>query len=610
MRPEVSIDLQQDQIYFELVNGASEMDWNRLDGTLKYIKNEYDCSDFRLVNLVRILYEYGDRIPAETSSKIKDVLFNFRYWWDEPGENSMCYWSENHQILFASAEYLIGQKYPETVFTNSGLTGKERMEKAKQRILDWLEMRWNYGFIEYYSGVYYKEDIGAMINLIDFAGDEEIVKKTEIIFDLLFYDVATQSTNNMFVSVSGRAYERNRKGGPGSTLGGLTNYFWGDGNQIDAGLMYGMMTTKKYKLPPVLSEIAKDSSRVVIKQNNGLDISELKTEGYFGTDNRSMMMQWGMEAFTNPEIVRNSLAHMRNCSMFSNEFIADFKMLDFTLLRLLHLEPVLVKLINPQSNGVAIQKGNTYTFKTKNYSLYSVQNHHPGDYADQQHVAGMNVGNSFSIFHTHPALEAGKKHQSPNYWVGYGHFPHLAQDSNISLAIYNIPKKKGIMEMDLLDYTHAYFPSELFDTVVISENYAFGKKGKSYAAFIGKNPLKFRENTTDDLILQGKQTFWIIEAGSLEEDGSFGEFCNRIISNELTFDDENLILNYRSKGKNLQLKFKGDFLVNGKPVNTNYDRFDSPYSQAKKKAETIEIAFNGKSLFLDFYNMKRIVDNE
>jgi hypothetical protein len=269
-----------------------------------------------------------------------------------------------------------------------------------------------------------------------------------------------------------------------------------------------------------------------------------------------------------------------------------------------------VKLINPQSNGVAIQKGNTYTFKTKNYSLYSVQNHHPGDYADQQHVAGMNVGNSFSIFHTHPALEAGKKHQSPNYWVGYGHFPHLAQDSNISLAIYNIPKKKGIMEMDLLDYTHAYFPSELFDTVVISENYAFGKKGKSYAAFIGKNPLKFRENTTDDLILQGKQTFWIIEAGSLEEDGSFGEFCNRIISNELTFDDENLILNYRSKGKNLQLKFKGDFLVNGKPVNTNYDRFDSPYSQAKKKAETIEIAFNGKSLFLDFYNMKRIVDNE
>lgn len=610
VKPEVSIDCQQDQIYFELINGATEMDWNRLDGTLQYIENEYDCSDFRLVNLVRILYEYGDRIPAETRLKIEDVLFNFRYWWDEPGENSMCYWSENHQILFATAEYLIGQKYPETFFPNSGLTGKQRMAKAKQRILDWLEMRWKYGFTEYYSGVYYKEDIGAMINLIDFAGDEEIVKKTEIIFDLLFYDVATQSMKNMFASVSGRAYERNRKGGPGSTLGGLTNYFWGDGNQIGEGLMYGMMTTKNYKLPPVLSEIAKDSSRVVIKQNNGLNISELKKEGYFGTDNRSMMMQWGMEAFTNHEVVRNSLAHIRNCNMFSNEFIGDFKMLDFTLLRLLHLEPLLIRFVNPQSNGVAIQKGNTYTYKTKNYSLYSVQNHLPGDYADQQHVSGMNIGNSFSIFHTHPAIEADKKHQSPNYWVGYGHLPHVAQDSNISLSIYNIPEKKGIMEMDLLDYTHAYFPSELFDSVSVTENYVFGKKGETYAALIGRNPLKFRENTTDDLIQQGNETFWITEAGSLKDDGSFGEFCNRIISNELTFDDKNLILNYRSKGKNLQLKFKGDFIVDEKPVDINYDRFDSPYSRAKKKAETIEIAFNGKSLFLDFYNMKRIVKNE
>ncbi len=106
----------------------------------------------------------------------------------------------------------------------------------------------------------------------------------------------------MFASVIGRAYEGNRKSGPGATLGGLTNYFRGDGKQIGPGLMYGMMTTKKYELPEVLSEIAKDSSNVMIKQNNGLDIYELKTEGYFGTGNRNMMMQWGMEAFTNPDL--------------------------------------------------------------------------------------------------------------------------------------------------------------------------------------------------------------------------------------------------------------------------------------------------------------------
>jgi hypothetical protein len=137
-----------------------------------------------------------------------------------------------------------------------------------------------------------------------------------------------------------------------------------------------------------------------------------------------------------------------------------------------------------------------------------------------------------------------------------------------------------------------------------------GKKGNTYCAFITKNPLKFRENTKDDLIQQGKQTFWITEASSKEEDGSFDDFCKRIISNKLNFDSEKLVLNYQSKSKKLELKFKSDFLVDGNRVDTNYDRFDSPYSQAKKKTETIKIAFNGKSLFLDFYNMKRIVDNE
>ncbi|MDX1285350.1 MAG: hypothetical protein R3182_10065, partial [Draconibacterium sp.] len=98
MRPTVKIHNQQDQVYYDLVNYPdSAMDWNRLDGTLKYVQGEYDCSDFRLVNLIRILYEFGDQIPSDYKKNIEDVLLNFRYWWDEPGANSMCYWSENHQ---------------------------------------------------------------------------------------------------------------------------------------------------------------------------------------------------------------------------------------------------------------------------------------------------------------------------------------------------------------------------------------------------------------------------------------------------------------------------------------------------------------------------------
>ena len=600
--PESKIVSNESQIYYDLVNGKSIKDWKQLNGTLEYIKNEYDCSDFKLVNLIRILYEFNDSIPLPYTQKIEEVLTNFRYWMDDPGENSMCYWSENHQILFASAEYLIGQKYANSNFQNSGLSGEQHQTKARKRILDWLQMRWDYGFTEFYSGVYYKEDIGALINLIDYAHDEEIVKKCQIILDLLFYDMASQSCNTLFISTSGRAYENNRKSGG---MNSITNYFWGDRKSLNPGMTYGLEATKNYHLPPVLKKIAQDSTaNIVIKQSNGLNINELSREGYYGTDTRSIMMQWGMEAFSNPEIVRNSISYIRSNSMFSNDFIKDFKILDFSLLSWLHLEPFIVKLLNPQSNGVAIQKGDTYTFKTKDYSMYTTQNHQVGNYADQQHIFGMNIGNHFAIFHCHPAID-NKNSQSPNYWVGYGHFPHSVQEENINLSIYNLPAKKGIMEMDLLDYTHAYFPKEKFDSVVVDNNYVFGKKSETFCAFIGSNNIQYKENSNNDLIQKGKQVFWITEAGSKTKDGSFNEFINRIKSNKLEFDVKRLLLVYHSNNKKYELIFDGDFKVDNNLIDTNYNRYDSPYIKANRKAKTLNFRKDGLSLFLDFENKIR-----
>ena len=161
------------------------------------------------------------------------------------------------------------------------------------------------------------------------------------------------------------------------------------------------------------------------------------------------------------------------------------------------------------------------------------------------------------------------------------------------------------MEADLLDYTRAYFPSEQFDSAYIAGKYVFGKKGETYCAFIGANDFKFRYEAKDDIIQPGKQTFWITEAGSKSEDGSFEAFTNRILKNELEFDVESLTLIYYSNGTKYQLKFDADFLINEEVIDTNYNRYDAPYAKAMKKDKTLTFEFNGKSLFLDFENMKR-----
>lgn len=594
-----------DEIYYNLVNGEKQIDWKQVDQALDYVNAQYDVSDFYVATLIRILYEYRDKVPAEMLLKIKNSLLKFRYWMDEPGENSMCYWSENHQILFLSAEYLVGQLYPDEVFVNSKLTGRQHMAKAYQKINDWLEMRWKFGFSEFYSNVYYNEDIAGMINLIDYANDNVIAKKANMIMDLLIYDIASQKSSNMFVSVSGRAYEKNRKGGLAVSINRITDFLWDKPRLYHPNITYGFIASKKYKVPPVLIEIGKDTSNAVIKQTNSLNISQLKEEGYFGTDDKSIMMQWGMEAYSNPEVVRNSISYIRKNNMFSNSFFIGFRRLDNSLFRLFHLEPALIRYFNPQTNGAVIQQANTYTYRTANYSLYSVQSYYPGNNANQQHVAGMNIGNYFSVFHTHPALPDKIKYSSPNYWVGYGRLPHVAQDSSVSLSIYNLPDKKGQAEMAMLHYTHAYFPKELFDTVYLINNYAFGKKGKVYCALIGRNNFYYKNNSSNDLIQPGKLSYWIIEAGNEVKDGSFKNFFSRIMKNKVEFNSETLRLIYVSKGKELELTYSGSFLINNSIVNTKYGRFDSPYIKAKFKPDSLHFQFNRKFLHLDFYKMQR-----
>ncbi|MDF7823638.1 hypothetical protein P4B35_06395 [Pontiellaceae bacterium B12227] len=603
--PAQKIRCEQDQIYFELSHGAENMDWKRLAGTLEYIRGQYDCADFRLVNLIRILYRFGDRIPESTRSEIQETLINFRYWWDEPGGNSMCYWTENHQILFSSAEYLIGQRYPDAVFSD-GLTGLAHQEKAKQRIFQWLELRWNYGFSEFNSSVYYKEDIGALINLIDFAENEDLSMKAKIIMDLLMYDVASQQVNTLFVSASTRAYARNRTGRSGSRLGGLPEYYWGSGQGIQAGIMYGMMTTANYTLPPVMVEIAKNPDPSVMKHSFGLDIPELKKEGFFGGDTASLMMQLGGGAFSNAEVVRNTLRFVRRNRMFSNAFLTDFRWLDFSLLNWLHLEPAAVRLANPRSNGVAMQRGNIYTYRTGDYSLFSIQNHHPGTYGGQHHVAGMNIGGAFGVFHTHPMLD----NQPSGEGVGYGYLPHVTQEKNVSLAMYCPPKNRGLARPVFPDCTFAYFPVDKFDEMEVRDRYAFGKKGDAYCAFIAKNSLEFRADERRDLMQNGAETFWIIEAGSEIEDGSFGRFRDRILGNRISYDQDHRRLEYRSRGKTYSLKYQGDFMVNGALVSLDYDRYDSPYCQSPRKPDSLLFRFNGKSLRLDFKQLERTEGGE
>ena len=55
----------------------------------------------------------------------------------------------------------------------------------------------------------------------------------------------------------------------------------------------------------------------------------------------------------------------------------------------------------------------------------------------------------------------------------------------------------------------------------------------------------------------------------------------------------------------LSLEYQGEFAIDGVAQDLQYLRFDSPYATAPRKPETVTIEFEGHSLYLDFYKLRR-----
>ena len=592
------------------LDGGKSIDETQITGMCDFIDSRFDCADFRMVTILRTLYAYRDLLSAGTVDRIRDTVLGFKYWMDEPGEDTMCYWSENHQLIFHACEYLAGQYYPDEIFTNTGMTGRAHMEKARPKILRWLRYRWDYGFTEFHSNVYYEEDIAPLANLVDFSRDAEMVAKTRIIMDVLFLDIALHSHRGLFAAASGRCYEEQKTDPRRQFTLDMSERLSGYGNIGDydyTRLSSNFLLCKNYEIPAVIRDIARDEDDIEIKDSMGLDLFEIKREFEDTRDiDTAGMYLWAMEAFTNPESIEMALKIFNAWHLQTNGFLKDLKMVNIPILRKLHLLPLIVRLLRPATNGIAIQRADTYTYKTDSYMMSTAQAHHPGFFADQQHIWQLTLSPSLSVFVTHPACEFfddQARNFSPSYWVGSGRLPHSFQHKNVHMSIYRITGRKGFLERTLHHFTHAWFPREKFDEVLHHGRYLFGRLGDTYVALIGANELTYKEGSDTDLLQMGKIMYWICEVGSGNTREDFDDFIRDIERRKIDFDGRTLV--YQTPGGEMRLRYKGDACVNGEIMDTHYPRLDTPYVKAPRKPAELDIRYNDKGLYLHFDQMIR-----
>jgi len=586
---------------------GQKIDESSLLELIDFVNSRYDCADFRMLVLIKTYHDYRHLLTDDTVIKLKDAILNFKYWMDEPGDDGMCFWSENHQIIFHTCEYLAGQMFSSEIFTNDQKTGLEHLEKAQIKIRHWLKDRFTYGFIEWHSNTYYEEDIAPLVLLIEQAKDKDIVTHSKMILDLLFLDMAQHTFEGYFVATSGRCYENQKKSGKHADVNDLLKAAFGilDHPYNYERLSTLFLLTKAYQVPDVIKDIARLEEKGVIKESMGLDLKEVKYEIDEKTKDRQGMYMWGMEAFTNPESIEMTMHMFNDWHLEENNFLRDLNMINKPILRKLKLLPLLVSILNPATRGVAIERVNSYTYHQKDYMLSSAQAYHPKSFGDQHHLWQATLPHDVHIFSTHPGspmFDDPARNFSPSYWVGNGINPLVVQHENRVFLMYRLTPRKGFLERKRQKLVHFYVPFDRFDEVIKEDTNIFVRVKDTYCALQFSKAYEIKE---DEVIIYGKHIQGVVTMGSKSKHESFENFVGMITQEELLMT--RFVIFLEDREKTYRINFSEKLIIDKKMMNLNYPRFETPFIKSERKPERLEIIYQDHGLVLDYQNVVREV---
>ncbi len=553
-----------------------------------------DCSDFRMLAALKLAYAAADRIEPEAAAALRRTVLGFRYWMSEPGVDAMCFWSENHQLLFATCEYLAGALYPTETFTNDRRPGAAHRTAAEARLHQWLNLRFRFGFSEWLSAVYFEEDVAALSVLIDHAPSPAIVERATMILDLLLLDVALHRCQGRFAASAGRLYEAQKTNPDTAEMQLIAAAAYGDDSVEPNWNQLGMLFVLRdsYEVPDVLREIAAFEGTATVRTSQGLDIDEATKVFPSPLDPETTgALLWGMEAFANPGAIRATMAAFTAWRMETNPFLSDLK--PFTRVPSVAL-PALARVLHPVVQGTALQRAHVQTHRTRAYLLSSAQHHHVGAFGDQQHLWHGLLDGGIPVFTTHPGLalvENATRQRTPDLWVGNGINPDLGQDAGVLLARYDTRGRKGYGEGPRARYTHLYLPLDRLDELELGGTRLIARAGRTLLAVLGTSPLIRGSDT--EVRQQGRVTGWVVVLADAEEFDSLEAFSAAIGVAE--FDGRALRVTtpygaYELRDQTLRR--------DGILLDADYPRYDSPWVQTARDPARIDVVGSASTLTL------------
>jgi hypothetical protein len=558
---------------------------------IEQVDARMDCADFAVAGLLRFLYLHGHRrdLPDGLVAEIERCVLHFRYWWDEPGHDSMCFHTENHQILFHSNELLAGQLFGDRVFDNSGMVGERKIEHAEPLIWRWLDLRAAVGWSEWLANGYTEHNVLALLNLYDFATLPQIRARARLLMDVLMYELSLHTYRGVFGSTHGRSYAGTITDSLSEGTASLCRLAFGAGAYRDpASLGAVAMVTSDYQPPAAVRAIAADLGHpATFDERQSFDVGEAERFGIGFDRLEDGHVYWAMQEFMHPRVLRLT---ERLTATFDLGLDRDWRTYaaEYRDQRERH-----GRITDPLRDCHALTEARIRTYRSDSGMLSSVQDYRPGSPGYQHHVWQATLGPDAVVFTNHPGSDDVTSR--PNFWAGNGILPRAAQIENVLACAYRIPPD------DPFPFSHAYFPYERFDEVVERGRWLFARLGTGYLALRSQHP--WQRVGAAELRVSTSDNIWLCELGRVGQRKDFADFVATAAESPVRFADG--VVRYWSPSIAGEVVFGWDrpMTLDGRPaaVNSAY-RFDNPYSCAEIGARELHVAAAGSTLDLDFGN--------
>ncbi len=259
--------------------------------------------------------------------------------------------------------------------------------------------------------------------------------------------------------------------------------------------------------------------------------------------------------------------------------------------------------LNRESHVVgAGETVNKITYRTPDYLLGSVQDYHPGECGEREHIWQATLGPEAIVYTTHPASMGQGDGHAPGFWLGNARLPRVAQWKDALIVVYKLP------DDDWMGYTHAYFPAYAFDAYAIHEtaegqSWAFARKGEGYLALTASQTLKWvtqGPGAYRELRAYGQETIWYCQMGRTALDGDFETFQETVLSRPVTY--EGLAVQLETvRGDRLAFAWEGSLMYNGKEQSlSGFKHYENPHCVTDLHAPQMEVRSDQYLLRLKF----------